>query len=453
MTSTDIDTKSFFSYLTIFIAIFIFLACSSVFYIYKHNLNNPPIRSDGFGYYAYLTSLFIDQDLSMKSAIEHKPSGSNAAYGLKLYPETGRILNKYTIGTALLQSPFFIVAHISAAFTEFEQSGYSWPYQIANICAGITFAAIGIGAVFYLLLIQGSRPKESILTITTIVFATNLFHYSSYDASFSHIYSFYLMSLFLSVLFLYRQQKREVSCIPDQREFRYCLILGGLLGVIALVRVPNAIIALFPIGIIAEKTYHYQEYRKGIKQLSLVFIIAFITFLPQIIYWYYCSGHLILNSYQGEQFNWLRPEFFNFLFSVRKGLFFWSPILILSVAGLAMLLKRDLFLGLLTCIVLFLHVYICSSWWSWWFGGSFGSRPIVDFLPLFAIPLCLIIRWSISKLGWFLCSVIILGFVFLNCSLMLGYWHGYIPFDGTTMQTISHFFFQILPLAIKKLTI
>lgn len=39
-----------------------------------------------------------------------------------------------------------------------------------------------------------------------------------------------------------------------------------------------------------------------------------------------------------------------------------------------------------------LLIYILSSWWSWWYGGSFSSRPFVEYLPLFAIPLGLAIH-------------------------------------------------------------
>jgi len=36
-----------------------------------------------------------------------------------------------------------------------------------------------------------------------------------------------------------------------------------------------------------------------------------------------------------------------------------------------------LFLGFLT--------YILSSWWSWWYGGSFSSRAYLEYFPLFGI--------------------------------------------------------------------
>ena len=72
------------------------------------------------------------------------------------------------------------------------------------------------------------------------------------------------------------------------------------------------------------------------------------------------------------------------LFSVQKGLFFWSPLLLLAVAGLALLVadsaralsaagRRRAGCG----------TYVIASWWDWQFGGSFGHRGFIDVYPIF----------------------------------------------------------------------
>jgi hypothetical protein len=43
------------------------LAVAAVAYVYGLKLNTPPIRSDGFGYQAFLTAFFIDHDLTFKT--------------------------------------------------------------------------------------------------------------------------------------------------------------------------------------------------------------------------------------------------------------------------------------------------------------------------------------------------------------------------------------------------
>ena len=47
--------------------------------------------------------------------------------------------------------------------------------------------------------------------------------------------------------------------------------------------------------------------------------------------------------------------------------------------------KNPWFLSAL--IMLPFIIYLFSSWWCWWFGGGFGMRPMIDYYPLFIIPI------------------------------------------------------------------
>ena len=38
-------------------------------------------------------------------------------------------------------------------------------------------------------------------------------------------------------------------------------------------------------------------------------------------------------------------------------------------------------------------VYVLSSWWNWWYGGSFSARPFVEYLPFFTIPMGLALQY------------------------------------------------------------
>ena len=41
--------------------------------------------------------------------------------------------------------------------------------------------------------------------------------------------------------------------------------------------------------------------------------------------------------------------------------------------------------------VLVVHMYITFSWWCWWYGGTFGQRPMIEIYPLLTLPLCAVI--------------------------------------------------------------
>ncbi|MBI2270847.1 MAG: hypothetical protein HYU69_10905 [Bacteroidetes bacterium] len=97
------------------------------------------------------------------------------------------------------------------------------------------------------------------------------------------------------------------------------------------------------------------------------------------------TGHFFVDAYRHEHFNWLNPEFINILFSYKKGLFVYTPITLLSLTGLFHLFKQNRY-QLFTFLGFFiLLTYVLSSWWCWYYGGSFGLRAYVEFYALFAI--------------------------------------------------------------------
>jgi hypothetical protein len=122
------------------------LATLAVAYIYGARLNWPPIRSDGIGYHAYLPAIFIDHDLTFKTfkVRIHGLGPIPPWLGFSIYPETGNFLDKYPVGTAILQAPFFLVADGLLILSGKTRGELSPPYQIANIVSGIFYLLLGV---------------------------------------------------------------------------------------------------------------------------------------------------------------------------------------------------------------------------------------------------------------------------------------------------------------------
>jgi len=97
------------------------------------------IISDGKGYYAYLSALFIynDTDYSFIDTYEaeYYPPGKPLYKDFRYITGHG-IVNKYFQGPAILWLPFFGVGHLVASVFGYTMDGYSLPYQMA-----IAFAA------------------------------------------------------------------------------------------------------------------------------------------------------------------------------------------------------------------------------------------------------------------------------------------------------------------------
>jgi hypothetical protein len=405
------------------------LALLACLYIYSSCVvYGPPIRSDGFGYYSYLPAIFIDHDLTMRTpkAFEWTVVGSHplpyAWDGLWTYPGTGKLLQKYTIGTALLQTPFFLAAHITSNLLGWAPNGYSVPYQMANVLSGIAYLSLGTLLLCRFLLRRFSLV-DSILTISAIVFATGVFHYGTYD-QFSHIYSYCLLSALLTAIDFYRERSSRKAA----PQWLAATAMGAITGLIALTRVPNVIAALLPIACVCEQWSRSRDTRRFCRELGTGLVSFVFVFGPQLAYWHAVTGHLILNSYGSEHFNWLNPHILNILFSPNHGLVFWTPMMAIVPFGLGLLARKDKWLAIGIGGVLALEIYICSSWWTWSFGGGgFGSRPFVDMMPLIALPLGHAFAWVGVRVGHSAVALVIAALIALNLFLMLSMWQAQIP--------------------------
>jgi hypothetical protein len=402
--------------------IFGLIATLAIAYIYCLGLTGPPIRSDGIGYQAYLPALFIDHDLTFAIFAERRFGGPIPWWtGIAIYPESGIYLDKYPIGTAVLQAPFFLVADGLTQLLGMPRSGFSAPYQIANIVSGIFYFILG-AYVLLKILLDYFELRIALLTTWLIALGTNLFHYATYDGGFSHVYSFALIAIYIHLLLKYSRSP-ELSLAPAA---------GIAFGLIVITRPQNAILGLLALGIWIQTAQRTPSRSMMLRDGAAFMLAALLPMIPQLACWWLATGHFLVYSYQDEGFIWTRPRILSFLFGVRKGLFFWSPALLLAVAGFALLPRRLRVFGAWAFACMLLHVYISSSWHMWWFGGGFGSRTFTDMLAVLALPMAAAIAVIVERVGFQVVRIAAVALVGLNFVLMNGYWVGFIPFDGTT---------------------
>jgi len=164
--------------------------------------------------------------------------------------------------------------------------------------------------------------------------------------------------------------------------------------------------------------------------------VGLLVLTPQLALYHQATGHFVVSSYGELGFNWTLPRIFDVLFSVTKGLFFWSPILGVATAGLVLLARSEKGLrpfAMPALALLAAHTYVIASWWDWQLGGSYGSRGFVDVLPLFALGLATCLEWTARSRPRLIAGIIIVSaVVFLSVFQMLQYWHGLIPFNDIT---------------------
>jgi len=412
--------------------------------VYSLRLNFPPIRSDGLGYYIYLPAVFIYHDISLQSIAEvfnlgQIPDVTPSLWkysGPALWENTTNYLIKYPMGTALLMMPFFFIACLAAFLTNSPIDGFSPLFQYFAALASLVYALAGI-AILWKVLEKHFKQNTILISMLGLVFGTNLFHYATYDSVFSHVYSFFLFSAFLYI----------VQRMYSEGSLRFFLIGGALAGLIIITRPTNGLWLLFGLLYCVDSLHSLSDRLSfwkshAVKLASGTVLCASIISL-QLIYWKIITGQFIVFSYRGEIFYFTSPEIFNVLFSVRKGLFFWSPVLLTIVPGLFYLRIKAPEYFIPALIFLPLNVYVISSWHSWFYGGSFGHRAFIESIPLFAICYCALYEGLASSSGKRVLTCLTFCCVVLETWLMLKYWTGVLPFDGTTWDYFVRTFFVL----------
>ena len=410
------------------------------FYVYKHGYNWPPIRSDGFGYYLYLPAIFIHGDIFFK--FFNNPAFIAAIHADYPFSDWGwagltahgdGFVNKYPVGTAIMQTPFFLGAWAIAKTRSMTPiSGFEFPFQAASCISGAFYFAAGIYLLFRVL-VQRMTVTAAYFCLLFAVATTNVFHYASYDAFLSHIYSFFLVSALCALV-----------VAPDCRVGR-SFVFGLLLGLAVIVR-PTNIVAILLFGEMTDNLDHKQI----IKMIALVLCGFALAALPQALIWLETSHTLIHYSYGEEGFHFLRPQVLNYLFSLNKGVFFWQPAYLLMIVSLIAHYQSFRRETLIYLTIIVINLYVGSSWWQWWFGGSFGSRQTVDVLPLMVIATGSVFSYLMTVRRpslLYLCAVTTIGLATVNLVQMHGYIIGTIPFGGTTWEIYKGFWMNTLCLA------
>lgn len=345
------------------------------------------IEADAKGYYAYLPAIFIYNDLHFGffDKIEKEKYFDKNLYYDYRYTFKGKVINKYYCGTALVEMPFFLIAHFLSYISQEEMDGYSKYYPIGINIAAIFYLFIGLIYLNLLLKEYAIPNKVRALTLIAIAFGTNLFYYVIGEPGVSHIFSFTLMSMFFYYAKLYFSHFNK----------KHILILSILLGIIILIRPLNGIVLLtlpfFAGNLPSLKKgilLFFNDKTQAILSLTIFFAIVSI----QLIIYKISTGHFFVYSYGNEGFNFSSPHIIDILFSYKKGLFLYTPLLLLSLAGGVFLFRSSPYLCYTWFGFFFLLTYFLSSWWNWYYGGSFSSRVYVEFIPLFAILLAMAIN-------------------------------------------------------------
>lgn len=411
------------------------VVCTMLLISRHWNKENKVIAADVISYYAYLPATFIFHDIKL----ENRETFDKGIFWPEPLPDGNQVI-KTSMGMSILYSPFFFLSHGIAKLFGLEAYGYSPVYKIGLLLSSVFYFILGL---FFLRKILKKYFSEPIiaLTIITIVLGTNLLNYATYDATMTHVYNFSLINIFIWYTIQWYKKPRLISL----------LFLGILSGLIALVRPSNIVLLVFFLvyGVYSKETlkerfnlifsrFHWFIY------MALAFTIVWI---PQFIYWWSTTGHFFVNSYPDERFYWGDPHFIAGLFSYRKGWLVYTPVMVFALLGIILLFRKLKEFSWSLIIFVTLATYIIVSWWCWWYGGSFGMRPFVDYYGILAIPMALFFSelWSFRKKLKFVVLGIVLLAVLQNNFFLEKYKRSAIHYDSMTKAAFWKTFWQTKP--------
>lgn len=359
---------------------------------------------DGLGYYQWLPAACIDRNLD---------------WMIWTYPVAeGRAISLFTLGVACLQLPFFLAAHGLALFFGYPAMGFDPPYAVAMMAATATYAGMGV-VLAYRLAARFADRTSALLAVLAIYGGSNLFFYAVHQPLMSHVYSFFLVTLFCWTAL-------RVIDGPKGADVVLFLVSGALL---VLVRQVNVFVFAFPFwmawtspGGLGSACGNLVR-RRG--PLILGILLASLPWILQSMYWHHITGHWYANGYAYKQ------EFFEFgkmvpgmvLFSPRNGWFVYSPIFLPMMAILLVHAWRNTASARPVLLIFLLTVLLYSAWWCWWLGGAYGYRGLVDLYGLFAIPMAWLFR-SVVRRTWavrVVAALCLWALVSLNFGMMRHY--------------------------------
>ena len=388
--------------------------------------------SDGREYFIQVRSLLIDGDLDF-------------ANETTMFRGRGTT-DIYAFGTPLLWSPFFLFAHLwlgvlNLAGAEYPRDGFFNPYQRAVGIGTLVYGFIAL-VLIYRILCQYYSKQLAALSTVAVTGGSFVIWYLVADNSLAHGTSMFAVALFL---YTWHQTRGRESV-------RRWALLGATAGLMSLVRWQNVLFVVFPaadaiVGLsrsfgagsrapdneaTAETTPDDNGPAAGHLTPHLVRYAAFagafiVVFSPQMVFWKVVRGGFFAMPAAAHASAWLSPQLADVLFSPDRGLFSWTPLLLLASIGLLFFARRQPYFGSLLIAALALQVYINST--VGWGGHGFGARRFTNCALIFAIGLAALLQWLRSRPA-LAPALLLAAFVLVNGFAMLGMQTGTLPPSG-----------------------
>jgi hypothetical protein len=278
----------------------------------------------------------------------------------------------YPIGVSLIAVPFvFVLDQVLARLISFNLEDYvkhTVPVGIELFIASFIVALTAVG--IYLIARLFLNPVLSLLPVFIFAFCTSAWSTAS-RALWQHGPSMLMLTLTLYLILLARSKSRLIPFTGIPLAFSYVIRPTDSLSVF-----------LFTIFIFLEYRSYFLPYLFWAMAIGIPFLWFNLSVYHSFLPFYY-----LLPQKLGSNTHFLEALAAN-LISPARGIFIFSPILLFSIYGVVLKIKKKQFKrldGFLLSILILhgLSISFLSPSRNWWAGHSFGPRLFSDVLPYF----------------------------------------------------------------------
>jgi hypothetical protein len=172
--------------------------------------------------------------------------------------------------------------------------------------------------------------------------------------------------------------------------------------------------------------------------------VGVLCLSPQLLLYKWATGHWLVNPYQEGSFTFGTTHLFDTLFSVERGLFFWSPVLLCAIGGLVVADGWSLGLAWAALAVLAIDTFLMANWFIWDLGSGYGHRGFTDALAVFAVFIAAFFAWTARRPRVAVAiGAVTAALVALSLIQTWQYWIGIIPAEKTTWAQYRALFLRL----------
>lgn len=379
------------------------------------NVSDRETSWDVLGYYLYLPATFVyDQpmlnDVEWLRKINAEKDLTGTLYQVSSNDQ-GEPMYFFLMGMSILYLPFFLIGHVTAGIFGYPADGFSYPYQYALVIGAIIYTIIGL---IYLRknLLRFFSEKITVFVMLIIVFGTNYIHH----LTLKNLETVNMLFMLVSIIIWNTIQWH------DNQKFKNLAAIGLASMLTVLVKPSEIFVVLIPLFWNVFSFHTFKEkirlFLKKRKQVLGAIGLALLLALPQILYWYFKTGHILYDSYKnpGVGLDVFSPHIIQVLFSYRKGWLLYTPVMVFALAGFYFMYRKNKNIFLASVTYFLISFWIISSWTEWWYGAAFSGRPMITLYPVLSLSLGYFLayleeRRRIVIIGF---TILTLFFIFLN---------------------------------------